>query len=272
MMPRFLEVARQTVLLNVRGRVYLVLMGLSVLLALLFQFLPITVRGSSLFESVGYLSQFFSFAPFVTLFLAAQAVAGDLEDRTSVFLFTRSISRVSLLLGKWLAVIVLAGIFVSVAITSLYLSIAFGPREWLNGTVPSAASFQGMLVAGWLAVLGYAAVGCLFAAFFRRPMLIGVLYIFIEQFISRLPPQVPIHGATVAFPARVYMYQNMDATSRFSRMLSGMMARRRDGNNELVDLLMGINPWVAVLQITVVCLGVALWIYTRREYDSRPRE
>lgn len=270
MMPRFLEVARQAVLLNLRGRVFQVLLGLTVVSAILLQFLPLTVRGSSLFESVGYLSQFFTLAPFVTLFLAAQAVAGDLEDRTSVFLFTRSISRVSLLVGKWLAVVVLGSVFVGAAITTLYVSIAFGPREWLGGTVPSPQAYQGMLVAGLLAVIGYAAVGSLLASFFRRPMLIGVLYVFLEQFISRLPPQVPIHHATIAFPARVYMYQHMDTTERFARMLRGMAIGNR--HSDQVDLLMGIEPWIAVLKVTVVCLGLALWIYTRREYDSRPRE
>jgi hypothetical protein len=264
-MPRFLEVARQTFLLQVRGRVYVAMLGLSVLFAGVFFVLPTPAgryRGAELFELVGYRAAFTALLPFVTLFLAAQAVTGDIDDRTSVYLFTRPISRVSLLVGKWLAVTVLAGLFITLGLSSLFGVIGLGPREWQDGSTPAAANYLAMLAAGWLAVFGYASIGCLFAAFFRRPMLIGVLYILLEQFASRLPPKVGIHTATVAFPTRVFMYQNMDTT------LSGAIAANADQR----ALLMAAEPIAAIVKTVLFAMILAGWIYARREYDSRPRE
>ena len=269
-MPRFLEVARQTVLLHARGKLFLAITALSVLFASLFFFLPPTstrVRGDELFELVAYGAAFTAFLPFVTLFLAAQAVSGDIDDRTSVYLFTRPIHRVSLLIGKWLAVILLGGAFVTVGMTALYFVIAFG-REWQSGNGPSAKDYFVMLTAAWIAVVGYAAVGCFFASYFRRPMLIGVLYIFLEQFASRLPAEVPIHTATVAFPIRVLMFTMMEPSDEFREVLSGVMEATRVQETAL----MATNPFTALAKLFGFAMLFALIVYTRREYDSRPRE
>ncbi len=270
-MPRVFEVARQTVLLHARGRLYLTITVLSMLFACVFFFLPGTssrVRGDELFEMVTYGGAFTSFLPFVTLFLAAQAVSGDIEDRTSLYLFTRPIHRVSLMLGKWLAVILLGGVFVTVGMTALFAVIAFGGREWQYGMGPSAKSYFVMLLAGWIAVVGYSAIGCFFASFFRRPMLIGVLYIFLEQFASRLPAEVPIHTATIAFPIRVFMFTMMEPSYGFKVVLSGVM----DATRGQESALMAIDPFAALAKLTAFAMLLALIVYSRSEYDSRPRE
>ena len=271
-MPIFLEVARQSILLNLRSKLYLAMIALSVLFALVFSFMPPDagrVRGNQLFEVVTYGTAFTAFIPFVTLFLAAQTLAGDLEDRTSVYLFTRPIHRASLLVGKWLSVIALGGVFVTIGMSALFAVISFGGRDWALGYLPRPVNFAWMLLAAWIAVVGYSAVGCFFASFFRRPMLIGVLYIFLEQFASRLPPEVSIHNATVAFPIRVFMFGHMpDASYELQQVLKGVI----DGSREQEAALMATDPYLGLLKITGLALGLAILIYTRREYDSRPRD
>jgi ABC-type transport system involved in multi-copper enzyme maturation permease subunit len=270
-MPRFFEVARQTFLLQVRGKVFLILTVLSVLFSCIFLVIPpdaSAVSGNELFEMVAYGSAFTALLPFITLFLASQAIGGDIDDRTSVYLFTRPISRLSLLVGKWLAVILLAGVFVTIGMTSLFVVIGLGPREWQGGAEPTTTNYLAMLLAGWLAIVGYTSVGCLFAAFFRRPMLISVLYIFVEQFASRLPPQVGIHTLTVAFPTRVFMYKNMDECWELETTLRGAM----DASREEQRMLMEVEPLTAIIKIMLFTMILAGLIYCRREYDSRPRE
>ena len=61
--------------------------------------------------------------------------------------------------------------------------------------------------AGAVMTIGYAAVGCLFAAFFKRPLVISVLFWFgWEQLVSRTPPQAGVRSATVWEPMRRWIF------------------------------------------------------------------
>ena len=245
------------------------LVGLALAFAGLFLFVPpdaSEVPGDELFEITAFMSGFTVVIPFVSLFLAVQAVSGDLEDRTCVYLFTRPVSRISVLLGKWLAVALLACLFATLAITALYLVIAHSGRIWEDRVYPTAASYLAILLSGWFAAVGYTAMGCLLGAFFKRPMLVSMVYIVVEQFASRLPPKAGIHSATVADPVRRFMDQSLDPPTRdLHEILTGRIAGEADA------MLLG-DPLASLGKLVVVTLCLALWIYSRREYESRPRE
>jgi ABC-type transport system involved in multi-copper enzyme maturation permease subunit len=243
-MPAPLEVARQTMLLQLRGRLYLVLLALALVLPAVFLFLPPDagrIGGSEIHRSTA-MALFAGILPLVVLFIACQAVHGDIEDRTSVFLFTQPLSRPALLAGKWLAVVGLGFLFAGVGLLVHFLVIRYGGRTWEGGSLPRWDTLRLFLIAALLAAIGYASVGALIAAFFRRPLTVSVSFVLLEQFVSRTPPEVGIRGITVADP----------------------VARILDGSSG--DPLPGLGKLVAV------CLALALWIYSRREYDSRPRE
>ena len=115
-----LEIARQTFLLQVRSKLYWILLVLSALFAGIFLFMPPNagrVPGDELFGKVCFVSAFTLVLPFIVLYLSVYAVHGDIEDRTSVYLFTRPVRRIWILLGKWLAVLGLGSVFATVAVT-----------------------------------------------------------------------------------------------------------------------------------------------------------
>jgi ABC-type transport system involved in multi-copper enzyme maturation permease subunit len=273
MLPVF-EITRQTFLLQMRSKLYWVLMTLSVAFGGLFWFVPPDralprIAADELFHSVAYISGFTLVLPFIVLYLAVQAIHGDLEDRTSVYLFTRPIRRSWVLLGKWLAVLGLGCLFAWVSISVLYLVVACSGREWESGSLPGVNSYWVYLMAAGLAVAGYGAMGMLLGAYFRRPMLLSMFYIVLQEFASRMPFEAGVHSATVADPVRRFLLTNLEDPGRELRaMLHGRMGNDHGG---VVAEVFG-DPVMSLSKLIVVTLALALWVYTRREYDARPAE
>ena len=267
----FIEVARQTLLRQLRSKVYWFLLIMSLVFASAFFFLPPDaddVRGNELFETVAYASCFTLVVPFVVLYLAVHAVSGDIDDRTSVYLFTRPLSRLSLMIGKWLAVVMLGLIFGFIAITALYVVIGHSGREWRDGVMPTVWSYGVMLMSAFLGTVGYASIGCLIASLFRRPMLVSVAFVGLEQFVSRMPAEAGVHALTVADPVRRFMDTTMDPPSE---PLHDALTGRIPFGGESEAIVVG-DPLPALAKVIVVSMVLALLTYCRREYDSRSGE
>ncbi len=263
-----LEIARQTFLLQARSRLYWIVLALSAAVAGVFLLVPARrVSGAEMFGGASFFMSFALVLPFIILYLAVYAVHGDIEDRTSVYLFTRPVRRIWILLGKWLAVVGLGAGFALVSVTSLYLVIAHTGRAWQDGAVPSFADYSAVLGGALLSVAGYAATGVLFGAFFRKPMLVSMFYIVVQEFAARLPPQAGIHSITVADPVRRFVADNLSYSGRDIRE---MFTARFSGSEGLE--LLSADPLVSLLKLVGVTLVLAMWIYSRREYDARPPE
>ena len=271
-MTTVFEIARQTFLLQLRSKLYWSLMVLSIGFAGMFFFVPPNathVGGDDLFDTVCFMCGFTLVLPFIVLYMAVQAVHGDLEDRTSVYLCTRPVGRGWVLLGKWLAVLALGALFSVVAITALFVVIRYSGRPWEGGVLPSALNYSVYLVGAGMGVFGYASVGVLLGVFFRRPMLLSMFYIVIQEFASRMPVQAGIHSLTVADPVRRFLEDNLEGLERgFRRVLVGRIGQRR---SEVLEYVFQ-DPWTSLCKLVVVTLALARWVYTRRQYDAPPIE
>jgi ABC-2 family transporter protein len=266
----FLEVARQSLLLQARSRLLWLIVILIVVGSLVFLFIPPhadLAPGDQVFGIVCAIAGLTLVVPLATLYFATQIVHGDLEDRTSTYLFVRPIHRSSILLGRWLATVVLGWFLVLVGVTVLYLVITLSGRNWLRGQVPDVGWWWTFVFAGAVMTMGYAAIGCLFATFFKRPLVISLLFWFgWEQIVSRTPPQAGVRNATLWEPMRRWIFLELRPRGRLGHYLVG------DLRNYQVPIDLLPDPLLAVLKFTVITLGLALFIYWRREYDSRPRE
>ena len=107
------------------------------------------------------------------------------------------------------------------------------------------------------------------AAYFRRPMFVSILFVIVERIASRMSIHAGIHNATIAFPVRRFLLDQMDAVRGLSRFLRGRQMRELTSEQE--ELLLG-SPLLAVVKTAFVVILLAVWIYSRREYESRPRE
>lgn len=201
-------------------------------------------------------------SPWLTIYLAVQAVHGEIEDRTFQYLFLRPVLRLPLLLGKWLVVALLGAAIGIFGCAVVFAAAAARPDRWSTGVEP------GLLVdfalAATLAGFAYAGVGVAFAAAFRRPLVFGSLAVVLQMVVSLLPLSAGIRSITVADPLRRLLLDRLDANSRLVELL---WPTERDFRGEMIG-----QPVLSLVVFTSVVLAVAAWRYSRSEYDARERE
>ncbi len=121
--------------------------------------------------------------PVLGVFYGTALMADEIEDKTITYLFTRPIARGAVLLGKYLAYVVCTSLVVLPSVMLVYfLLVPF--RE-------IGASFGQLLTDLGLLGLGLAVYGAVFAfvgSFFKRPLVIGLVFAFgWEQVAMALP-------------------------------------------------------------------------------------
>ncbi len=123
--------------------------------------------------------------PVLGVFYGTSLMADEVEDKTITYLFTRPISRGSILIGKYLAYLAATSLVVLPSVMLLFFLVApIGA-----GTI--AGSFPALVIDLALIGLGLAVYGALFAwvgAQFKRPLVTGLVFAFgWEQGIMMVP-------------------------------------------------------------------------------------
>jgi ABC-type transport system involved in multi-copper enzyme maturation permease subunit len=188
--------------------------------------------------------------PVLGAFYGTSLMADEVEDKTITYLFVRPIRRGAVLLGKYLAYLACTIFVVLPSVVLVYLLVV--PMQGTLG-----GSFLDLLKDLSLLALGLAVYGAVFAfigAKFKRPLLIGLVFIFgWEQ-------------AALAFPG--YM-------KRFTvaYYLQGLVPHAMP-NDGMISLLQGIfreSPSLGaslawLFLIWAVFLAFGAWVVERREY------
>jgi ABC-2 type transport system permease protein len=188
--------------------------------------------------------------PVLGVFYGTSLMADEVEDKTITYLFTRPVRRGAVLFGKYLAYLGCTVLVVLPSVVLVYLLIV--PMQGSLG-----ASFIDLLKDLALLALGLAVYGSLFAfigAKFKRPLLVGLIFIFgWEQ-------------AALAFPGYLKKFT-------VAYYLQALVPHAMPNDNTL-SLIQGIfreNPslatslfWLAA--IWIVFLAAAAWVVERREY------
>lgn len=188
--------------------------------------------------------------PVLGVFYGTALIADEVDDKTITYLFTRPIPRGAVLIGKYLAYLVATGFVVLPSVSLVYLLI-----------VPIGGSLGGTFIDFvkdlLLLAVGLAVYGALFGfigAWFKRPLLIGLIFIFgWEQ-------------AALAFPGYLKRFT-------VSYYLQGLVphAMPQDSVLSLVQAMVRETPtltsalvWLCV--IWGVSLFLAAQVIERREY------
>jgi ABC-type transport system involved in multi-copper enzyme maturation permease subunit len=111
--------------------------------------------------------------PVLGVFYGTALMADEVEDKTITYLFTRPIPRGAVLVGKYLAYLACTTLVVLPSVMIVYFMLV--PFNQMPG------SFGWLLVDLGLLGLGLAVYGGVFAfvgAFFKRPLVIGLLFAF----------------------------------------------------------------------------------------------
>jgi ABC-2 type transport system permease protein len=188
--------------------------------------------------------------PVLGVFYGTSLMADEVEDKTITYLFTRPIRRGAVLVGKYLAYLGCTIFVVLPSVMLVYLLIV--P---MNGSL--GGSFIDLVKDLTLLSLGLAVYGALFAfigAKFKRPLLIGLVFIFgWEQAALAFPGY--LKQFTVAYYLQSLVPHAMPSDNTLS-MIQGIF---RESPSLGASLL-----WLAV--IWGGFLAMAAWIVERREY------
>jgi ABC-2 type transport system permease protein len=180
--------------------------------------------------------------PVLGVFYGTALMADEVEDKTITYLFTRPIPRGAVLVGKYLAYLACTLLVVLPSVMIVYFLLV--PLSALPGTFGALVTDLGLLG------LGLAVYGALFAfvgAFFKRPLVIGLVFAFgWEQVVMALPGY--LKQFTIAFYMQALVPHAMPS----------------DGVASILQGMFRENPpvWVALAWLFAY-LGGFLYLATR---------
>lgn len=152
----------------------LVLRMLDALGAPVFRVNGMTMAGPAIFGLMIWVFYLRFTVPVLGVFYGTSLIADEVEDKTITYLFTRPIPKGAVLVGKYLAYMACTLFVVLPSIVIVYLAIV-PMRGSLGG------SFMDLLKDLALIAIGLAVYGAVFAfigARFKRPLLVGLIFIF----------------------------------------------------------------------------------------------
>jgi ABC-2 type transport system permease protein len=188
--------------------------------------------------------------PVLGIFYGTALIADEVEDKTITYLFSRPIPRGAVMAGKYLAYLVCTSLVVLPSVMLVYLLIV--P---IGGHL--GAAFIPLLKDLALLGIGLAVYGALFAfvgAWFRRPLLVGLIFVFAwEQAALAFPGY--LKKFTIAYYLQALVPHAMPQETAFSLV----QAIFRDTPSAAAALF-----WLAA--IWAIFLFFAIRVVERREY------
>ena len=188
--------------------------------------------------------------PVLGVFYGTALIADEVEDKTITYLFTRPISRGAVLLGKYFAYLACTVLVVLPSVLIVWLLVV--P---VNGSL--GLSFPDLLKDLGLLALGLAVYGAVFAfvgTAIRRPLLVGLLFVFgWETGVMALP------GYLKRFSVAYYLQGLVPHAMPSDSAVSIVQAIFREVPT-LADSL------TSLAVITVVSLWLATSLVSNREY------
>lgn len=248
------ELSAQQASWNKRALFMGILLWVPVLLTLLFRaegsffHVEADVTGFDLFGVILVFYYLGNAIPLEAFFYAGSWVADELEGKTLTYLLTRPISRASILVGKFTAFLAIAISFTLPPVVLSYLLLVTGEGgRGLAATAPDLFRDMGVCV---LALLSYGAVFTLLGCFLKRPLLPGLLYLFVwETVASHLPGYLP------RFTLSAYL-RSLVTHRPPDENLIGLFGQSFPAGESLIALAVA----------SLAGLVLSSWIFSRKEY------
>ena len=192
--------------------------------------------------------------PLLGMFYGTALIADEVEDKTITYLFTRPVSRGAVLIGKYLAYLGCTGLVVLPSVMLVFFLVV----PLLGGSIgvgfPSLVKDLGLLAVG-LAV--YGAVFALVGAWFKRPLLTGLVFVFLWE-----PIVVVVPGYMKRFTVSYYLQGLVPHAMPQDGVVTSILAilQAFDVMPSATTSLFGL----AVIMLSA--LALATWLVERREY------
>jgi len=133
------------------------------------------VGGAAIFGLMVWLLYIRFIVPVLGVFYGTSLIADEVDDKTITYLFTRPISRAAVLLGKFVAYLTCTTLLVLPSIVVVYFIVVPLGGGSIGEAFPALLADLGMLLAG---LISYGAVFALVGTRSKRPLVIGLIFIF----------------------------------------------------------------------------------------------
>jgi ABC-2 type transport system permease protein len=186
---------------------------------------------------------FTALLPITTLILATGALGNELEDRTLPYLTLKPLTRIRIVLEKWLGCIVVGiPVICGLLLVAMLISLQGDARDY-------SSTIYGGLAATAIGVAAYSAIFMLISLVIQRALLVGMIYTFVlESTLGRF-----LSGFRVV-SIRHYV------TSIYERI--------QDEPSLISDNATGLRDSIIVLAVmTSVALLLAAWRLRRMSLD-----
>lgn len=182
--------------------------------------------------------------PLFTLAFASNALGSEREGRTLIWLVTRPLPRWSVYVAKFLGVLPWCVVVAFFGFACLCLAGGELGRKALTVYWPSV-------------LVGSVALAALFhlvGALFRRPAVVGLVYIFFfETLVNNLPGS--LKRLSLNYYIRSLLYNDVAAVA----------PSVKPGAVDVYDPLGSTSCWVVLLAATVLITAVGAWLFGRQE-------
>ena len=155
----------------------------------------LAMTGPSIFGAMVWVLYLRFSVPVLGAFYGTALIADEVEDKTITYLFTRPIARGAVLVGKYLAYLLCATAIVLPSVMLVYFLVVPIQGGGIGENFPSLVVDLAVIAVG-LAVYGavFASVG----AWFKRPLLTGLVFVFGWEPVAVLIPGY-MKNLTVAY-------------------------------------------------------------------------
>ena len=208
------------------------------------------VDATSMFGATIWLLFLFFIVPVLGVFYGTSLIADEVDDKTITYLFTRPVRRGAIVVGKFIAYLMCTSLVVLPSVMIVYfLMVPFSQ-------IP--ASFTSLVIDLGVLGLGLAAYGALFAligAALKRPLVVGLVFIFGWEFVTLLMPGY-LKRFTLAYYLQTLVPHSMPTGDTVS-LLQGAVFRDPPSVGASI-------AWLVVA--IVVSLALAVRVVEQREY------
>jgi ABC-type transport system involved in multi-copper enzyme maturation permease subunit len=188
--------------------------------------------------------------PILALFFGSSIINEEVDNKTLVFLTTSPIPKPAVILGKFVAYVLLGGIIVNVGLFLCFLTVNIDQL----GNMVYAKQFLSFVGAGFLALISYMALFTLLGTIMKKAgVVLGLMFIFgWENLVQYFP------GVTQKFT--------------IIHWIKSMLPRVYEGGSFLKILMFRLEPSstgesLAVLTIFVIsALVAACYVFSNKEY------
>ncbi len=175
-----------------RNQVIAAIVSLPAFIPLLLTLLPTNVdfdnENAFVFTQMAELLYIKAVTPLLALFFGAMLIGEAIESQTIPYILSRPVPRSAWITGRFLAYLAVASLMMFAVLTISFVSCSI-----LQTSFPSMDRFLTLLRYEGVAVMslmGYGAICMLLGAIVRRPIIVGILLIFLWQRMAMWAPGI----------------------------------------------------------------------------------